>query len=79
MPRISLAEKISSDKSFIDKFTPLGDPDENGVRLPEGFSSRIVARSSEPVFNYTWHAAPDGGATFATEEGGWIYVSNSEM
>jgi secreted PhoX family phosphatase len=61
---------------------PLGDPDENGLRLPPGFRSRIVARSGEPPVAggaYAWHAAPDGGATFAAPDGGWIYVSNCEM
>ncbi len=56
-------------------------PDENGVMLPPGFTSRIVARSGEvPVSggSYEWHSAPDGGATFATAGGGWIYVSNCE-
>ena len=56
--------------------------DRNGVRLPAGFSSRIVAESSiSPVGSceYVWHAAPDGGACFADEAGGWIYVSNSEQ
>lgn len=56
--------------------------DENGVRLPAGFSSRIIAFSSQPVVpgqSYRWHAAPDGGACFATANGGWIYVSNSEI
>lgn len=53
-------------------------PDENGVRLPVGFTSRIVARSGQNLFGYQWHAAPDGGATFSTPDGGWIYVSNSE-
>jgi len=60
---------------------PLRPPDENGVRLPEGFSSRILARSShEPVAGcgYLWHAAPDGAAVFAVDDG-WIYVSNSEV
>ena len=58
---------------------PLQAPDANGVRLPQGFTSRIVARSGQNLFGYRWHAAPDGGATFTTDEGGWIYVSNSEM
>lgn len=60
---------------------PLQDPDENGLRLPAGFTSRIVARTGEVVGNsgYTWHGAPDGGATFATGDGGWIYTSNSEL
>ena len=54
-------------------------PDKNGVRLPKGFSSRIIARSGHDYFDHQWHAAPDGGATFATDDGGWIYVSNNEM
>ncbi|MEQ1816276.1 MAG: alkaline phosphatase PhoX [Nitrosomonas sp.] len=53
--------------------------DHNGIRLPPGFTSRIVAHSGKTQFGYTWHAAPDGGATFATQNGGWIYVSNSEV
>ena len=53
--------------------------DQNGIRLPAGFKSRIVARSGESLFNYRWHAAPDGGVTFAAPDGGWIYVSNSEL
>jgi secreted PhoX family phosphatase len=56
--------------------------DANGVRLPAGYTSRIVARSSQPVLpeqTFLWHAAPDGGACFAAGDGGWIYVSNSEV
>ncbi len=63
-------------------FGPLQAPDENGIMLPPGFRSRIVARSSErPVASsdYIWHARPDGGACFATDDGGWVYVSNSEV
>jgi len=68
--------------SNIPALGPLLAPDENGIRLPEGFSSRIVAQSNtKPVVtsNYIWHWAPDGGAVFDTAGGGWIYVSNSEM
>lgn len=54
-------------------------PDENGVRLPAGFTSRILAHSSREIFGYQWHAAPDGGVVFAADDGGWVYVSNSEM
>ena len=56
-------------------------PDENGLRLPAGFSSRIVAVGGQPVpgTKHRWHKAPDGGATFPTGDGGWIYVSNSEV
>ncbi len=52
---------------------PLHEPDENGVALPNGFTSRIVARSGqEPVTGcgYRWHAAPDGAAVFPAEDGG---------
>lgn len=69
-------------RSVSSQLGPLQPPDENGIRLPVGFRSRIVARSgSKPVAtaDYVWHSAPDGGATFETDDGGWIYVSNSEM
>lgn len=67
--------------SNIANLGPLGDPDGNGVRLPEGFTARIVARSGQLVegTDYVWHDAPDGGATFLAEDGGWVYVSNSEV
>lgn len=53
-----------------------------GLLLPEGFSARVIARSGEPVIaggDFRWHDAPDGGAVFPAPDGGWIYVSNSEM
>jgi hypothetical protein len=56
--------------------------DANDVRLLPGFRSRIIARSRQPVVPsslYRWHPAPDGGAIFPAGDGGWIYVSNSEM
>ncbi|MEV0438882.1 alkaline phosphatase PhoX [Streptomyces spectabilis] len=54
--------------------------DANGIRLPAGFTSRVIARSTQKVSgtNHTWHQAPDGGACFA-DGSGWIYVSNAEM
>jgi secreted PhoX family phosphatase len=61
-------------------YGPLRPADANGVRLPAGFTSRVVATTGRTVAgtSYTWHTSPDGGATFATGNGGWIYVSNSE-
>ncbi|MFJ4618163.1 alkaline phosphatase PhoX [Streptomyces sp. NPDC088812] len=58
----------------------LGAPDTNGIRLPSGFTSRVIARSGQTVTgtSYTWHDAPDGGACYA-DGTGWIYVSNSEI
>ncbi len=54
--------------------------DANGLELPRGFTSRVVARSGRPVGStgYAWHRAPDGGACFAHDDG-WSYVSNSEV
>lgn len=54
--------------------------DEHGIRLPEGFRSRVVARGDETLAGtgYRWHEASDGMATFPTGNGGWILVSNSE-
>ncbi|GAA0966795.1 alkaline phosphatase PhoX [Actinocorallia libanotica] len=54
--------------------------DANGIRLPSGFTSQVVARSGQavPGTSYVWHSAPDGGACFA-DGSGWIYVSNSEV
>lgn len=63
-------------------FSKLQAADENGIRLPKGFSSKVLARSSQRVIStadYKWHAAPDGGACFATDDGGWVYASNSEI
>lgn len=56
-------------------------PDANGLRLPAGFSSRVIARSGSAVAGtgYTWHLAPDGGACFPLDGGGWAYTSNSEL
>lgn len=63
-------------------YGPLAPPDANGIRLPEGFTSKIVAESLQPVAGAPlvgpWHVSPDGAATFATDDGGWIYVCNSE-
>jgi uncharacterized protein len=55
--------------------------DDNGIVLPEGFRSRLVAQAGHvvPGSDYTWHSLPDGGATFAHDDGGWTYVSNSEV
>jgi secreted PhoX family phosphatase len=61
-------------------YGPLRDPDANGVRLPDGFESRIVARGDQVVAgtDYRWHIASDGMATFPDRAGGFVLVSNSE-
>ena len=58
----------------------LGSADANGIMLPAGFTSRVIARTGQTVTgtSYAWHNAPDGGACYA-DGTGWIYVSNSEI
>lgn len=62
-------------------FGPLQAADANGLELPVGFTSRVVATAGQTVgaTAHEWHALPDGGATFAVPGGGWVYVSNSEQ
>jgi len=61
-------------------YGPLGAPDANGVRLPPGFSARLLAKTGEPVIgtDYVWHPEPDGAATFIAPGGGWVLANNSE-
>ena len=56
-------------------------PDANGLLLPEGFRSRVIARAGEtvPGTPYEWPAFPDGAATFPIDAGGWYQVVNSEI
>ncbi len=62
-------------------YGPSGAADANGIRLPDGFESRMVARGGDVVAGtgHQWHTASDGAATFPTPDGGWILVSNSEQ
>src|SRR5918997_4926724 len=58
-------------------YGPLGPPDANGIRLPEGFKARLIARGGQPVTGtaYAFPVQPDGQATFATPDGGGIPVT----
>jgi uncharacterized protein len=62
-------------------YGPRRPANELGLRLPEGFHSRLIARGGQQVegTGYRWHEASDGMACFATDDGGWILVSNSEV
>jgi secreted PhoX family phosphatase len=61
-------------------YGPRGPANEHGLRLPERFRSRLIARGREPVpgTRYLWHDASDGMACFPADGGGWVLVSNSE-
>jgi len=71
-------------KSNLANIGPLGEPQmfgDFGLRVPEGFTVKLVARTGEPPIpgkDYIWHELPDGGACFPADDGGWVYVSNSE-
>ncbi len=56
-------------------------PDAYGLRVMPGFRARLLGTSGLPVNGtaFPWHFAPDGGATFAMADGGWVYVSNAEV
>lgn len=79
MPGAALAKPSPSPFSHPG---PLQAPDAHGLCLPAGFTARVVAASGErpvPGMPYVWHTSPDGGATFATPDGGWVYANNSEL
>ena len=61
-------------------YGPRAPANELGLRLPDGFRSRMIARGREPVpgTSYRWHEASDGMACFPADDGGWILVSNAE-
>ncbi|NKI34159.1 DUF839 domain-containing protein [Wenzhouxiangella sp. XN79A] len=61
---------------------PVANDPQTRMLVPRGFTVRQVARTGErpvPTSDYVWHADPDGGATFAMDDGGWVYVSNAEV
>ncbi|HEX4870791.1 MAG TPA: alkaline phosphatase PhoX [Nevskiaceae bacterium] len=60
--------------------------DANGLLLPPGFRSRVLATAYQPVTRadgsqtaFLWHRASDGGGVIPQPDGGWIYVNNSEI
>jgi hypothetical protein len=59
---------------------PVGSPNNLGLILPEGFSSRLIAKASAPVGTtpYTFPIFPDGAATYPLSDGGWILAVNAE-
>ena len=61
-------------------YGPLQPPDANGIMLPQGFRSRVIAQGGTPVpgTTYEWPIFGDGAATFPTSDG-WIMAVNSEV
>jgi secreted PhoX family phosphatase len=85
LPSLALAAGPAAAQTATPGEGPYGplatEPDENGLLLPEGFTSRIVAKAGDEVGDsgYSWPAFPDGAATFEMDDGGWIHTVNSEI
>ncbi|WP_084269936.1 alkaline phosphatase PhoX [Patulibacter minatonensis] len=79
--RTQTAAAAAVTKAVTGPYGPLGAPDANGLRLPAGFRSRVVARAGVPIGGtlYALPIFPDGSATFPASDGGWIQVINSEV
>jgi hypothetical protein len=77
----ALGPRLTGCGPDLGPYGALGAADANGIKLPRGFTSQVLARSGSivPGTSYAWHAAPDGGATFPVDDGGWAYVSNCEL
>jgi hypothetical protein len=67
-------------KATFGPYGPLLPPDANGIMLPPGFSSRLIAQSglTVPGTLYPFPAAPDGAATYKVGDE-WILAANSEI
>ncbi len=81
-PKLVSAESKSITDASIMHLMPAN---ANGIRLPKGFKSRVVASAGvapSKKSKYQWHEEPDGGAVyqdFSRENlGGWIYTCNEE-
>lgn len=62
-------------------YGPLQAADANGIMLPQGFTSRVIATANAPIggTGYLLPIFPDGAATYPTPDGGWILALNSEV
>lgn len=88
-PPLTSTSEFAIEPGPLSAIGALVDSGVDGILIPEGFSVRAVARDlSNPVSGtfdplglsgYHWHEAPDGGACFDAGDGGWVYVSNSEV
>lgn len=57
-----------------------------GIKISTGMSVKVIARSNQKVrfannklSSIPFHPMPDGAAVFSLRNGGYVYVSNSEM
>lgn len=81
---LSMGGKVSNIPNLAGTLHEVAVENDASTRMlvPRGFAVRQVARTGEQAVAtspYVWHADPDGGATFAMDDGGWVYVSNAEV
>ncbi len=71
----------STSVGLLSACTPPVNPGVDNLDLLPGFTARVVGVTGLAVegTDYVWHGWPDGGATFPTPDGGWVYVSNAEL
>ncbi|MEQ9546387.1 MAG: DUF839 domain-containing protein [Marinobacter sp.] len=85
----TLAKELPLKAGPLMNIGPLENSGVDNILVPPGFEIRRVAISgltaatvaplpSLGIINYPWHTFPDGGAVFDLDDGGWVYVSNSE-
>ncbi|HEX6389157.1 MAG TPA: alkaline phosphatase PhoX, partial [Solirubrobacteraceae bacterium] len=62
-------------------YGPLGAPNALGVAVPDGFSVSLLGQAGLPVAGttYLWPTFPDGSASFALPDGGFVLAVNSEV
>ncbi len=62
-------------------YGPLGAANAQGVAVPDGFSVRLLGQAGTPVpgTRYLWPTFPDGSASFALPDGGFVLAVNSEV
>jgi secreted PhoX family phosphatase len=75
--------RLLTDSALPSTRSPYGNllpANEHGLRLPRGFSARLLALSGQKVTatDYVWPYAPDGAGVFATPDG-WVLVCNAEL
>ncbi|MDP4546767.1 alkaline phosphatase PhoX [Marinobacter sp. MDS2] len=66
------------ENSGVDDIMIPADFEIRRVAISGLLASTVLPLSSPGQVNYLWHTFPDGGAVFDLDDGGWIYVSNSE-
>jgi secreted PhoX family phosphatase len=79
--RAQTAAAAATAKATAGPYGELMAANADGLRLPKGFTSRVVARAGVPIAGtgYGLPLFPDGSATFPASDGGWIQVVNSEF